>query len=53
MRSLVLTPKFERAFRKFVKRNASLQQHLEQVLRDMETDVFEPSLGTHKLGGQT
>jgi mRNA interferase YafQ len=52
MRSLVLTPKFERAFRKFVKRNASLQRQIETILQDMETDVFAPSLGTHKLGGK-
>jgi mRNA interferase YafQ len=52
MRSLVLTPKFERAFRKFVKRNAPLQRQIETILREMETDVFDPSLGTHKLGGK-
>jgi mRNA interferase YafQ len=52
MRSLVLTPKFERAFRKFVKRNAPLQQQIETILREMETDVFDPSLATHKLGGK-
>jgi mRNA interferase YafQ len=52
MRSLVLTPKFERAFRKFVKRNAPLQRQIETILREMETDVFDPSLGKHKLGGK-
>lgn len=52
MRMLVLTPKFKRAFRKFVKRNAELQQRIENTLEQMETDVFAPGLGTHKLGGQ-
>lgn len=31
MRPLVLTPKFKRAFRKFVKRNADLQQRIEDT----------------------
>ncbi len=39
MRLLVLTPKFKRAFRKFVKRNAELQQSIEETLQQMETDV--------------
>jgi hypothetical protein len=39
MRPLVLTPKFKRAFRKFVKRNADLQQRIEETLQQMEVDV--------------
>ncbi|BBD62412.1 hypothetical protein NIES2109_52520 [Nostoc sp. HK-01] len=52
MRFLVLTPKFKRAFRKFVKRNADLQQQIEDTLQQMEADVFAPNLGTHKLSGK-
>ena len=52
MRSLVLTPKFQRAFRKFVKRNAGLQQRIEATLQQMEADVFAPALGIHKLSGK-
>jgi len=52
MRMLVLTPKFKRAFRKFVKRNTELQQRIEETLEQMEADVFAPALGTHKLSGQ-
>ncbi len=52
MRELVLTPKFERAFRKFTKRNAKLQQQIEKTLIEMETDVFAPHLSTHKLSGK-
>ncbi|MCU0526679.1 MAG: type II toxin-antitoxin system mRNA interferase toxin, RelE/StbE family [Elainella sp. Prado103] len=52
MRPLVLTPKFQRAFRKFVKRNADLQQRIEETLQQMEIDVFAPNLGTHKLSGK-
>jgi mRNA interferase YafQ len=52
MRLLVLTPKFKRAFRKFVKRNADLQKRIEETLLQMEIDVFTPNLGTHKLSGK-
>jgi mRNA interferase YafQ len=52
MRSLVLTPKFKRAFRKFVKRNSDLQQRIEETLQQMEADVFAPTLGTYKLSGK-
>jgi mRNA interferase YafQ len=52
MRPLVLTPKFKRAFRKFVKRNAGLQQSIEETLQQMEADVFALNLGTHKLSGK-
>ncbi|AUB40313.1 mRNA-degrading endonuclease [Nostoc flagelliforme CCNUN1] len=47
-----MTPKFQRAFRKFVKRNAELQQRIEDTLQQMEADVFAPALGTHKLSGK-
>jgi len=51
MRSLRLTPKFKRAFRKFVKQNPALEKRVEKALQQMELDVFSPSLGTHKLSG--
>jgi mRNA-degrading endonuclease YafQ of YafQ-DinJ toxin-antitoxin module len=35
-----------------VKRNADLQQRLEETLQQMEVDVFAPNLGTHKLSGK-
>ena len=52
MRRLLLTPKFKREFRKFVRRNADLQQRIEDILQQMEVDVFFPALGTHKLSGK-
>jgi hypothetical protein len=33
MRELVLTPKFKRAFRKFVKRDVRLQKRIEDTLQ--------------------
>jgi addiction module RelE/StbE family toxin len=50
-RALVVTPKFKRAFRKFVRRDARLQKRIEDTLVQMEKDVFVISLGTHKLSG--
>ncbi|MCP2727576.1 hypothetical protein NJ959_03680 [Symplocastrum sp. BBK-W-15] len=41
MRLLVLTPKFKRSFRKFVKRNPALQERIEETLQQMES-VFIP-----------
>lgn len=52
MRQLVVTPEFKRAFRKFVKRNTDLQQRIEDTLKQMEVDVFAPTLATHKLSGR-
>ncbi|MEL6777706.1 MAG: type II toxin-antitoxin system YafQ family toxin [Cyanobacteria bacterium J06597_16] len=51
MRSLRLTPKFKRAFRKFVKRNPVLQKRVESTLQQMASDVSAPKLGAHKLSG--
>lgn len=52
MRQLVPTPSFRRAYRKFVRRNRSLQERIERTLKQMEEDVFAPSLGTHRLSGE-
>lgn len=51
MRQLVVTPKFRRAYRKLAKRDPSLQKRIDGVLRQMQADVFAPTLGTHKLSG--
>ena len=51
IRELVLTPRFQRSFRKFVRRNPRLQSHIEQTLVKMREDVFAATLGTHKLTG--
>ncbi|MBF0378615.1 MAG: type II toxin-antitoxin system mRNA interferase toxin, RelE/StbE family [Desulfamplus sp.] len=52
MREIILTPKFKRAFRKFVNRNNRLQNHIEETLKLMHNDLFTPELGTHKLSGE-
>lgn len=52
MRELVLTPKFKRAFRKFVRRDAKMQKRIEDTLEQMQLDVFATHLSTHKLSGE-
>jgi mRNA interferase YafQ len=52
MKKLVLTPKFKRSFRKFIRRNSKLQNQVESTLIQMEQDVFAPQLDTHKLSGK-
>jgi mRNA-degrading endonuclease YafQ of YafQ-DinJ toxin-antitoxin module len=47
MRSLVLTPKFKRAFRKFVKRNADIQQRIEQDTETNSEVIVLLDIGTH------
>lgn len=51
IRELVLTPRFQRSFRKFVRRNPQLQRNIEKTLVKMREDVFIAALGTHKLTG--
>ena len=52
MRTLVLTPKFKRAFKKFVKRNSQLETKIIQTLQLMQDDVFAAQLGNHSLQGK-
>lgn len=52
MRQLVITPKFRRSLPEAREtRLRVLQRWIDDVLRQMQTDVFAPVLGTHKLGG--
>ncbi len=52
MRKLVLSPKFKRVFKKFVRRDAKLQKRIEDTLERMQANVFAANLGAHKLGGK-
>lgn len=52
MHELVLTTRFERAFRREVDRNPSLQEQIEATLRRMAADINDPRLRTHHLSGQ-
>lgn len=52
MRKIVFSPKFGRALRRYVKRNPELRNRIENVIQQMEADVFALSLGTHPLRGK-
>jgi mRNA-degrading endonuclease YafQ of YafQ-DinJ toxin-antitoxin module len=52
MHELVLTPRFERAFRRLVSKNPALQTRLEQALRRMAAGVTDSRLKTHHLSGR-
>jgi mRNA interferase YafQ len=51
MRELIPTPRFERALRKYTKRNVELRERVQKTLEQMREDVFATNLGTHKLSG--
>ena len=52
MNELILSPKFERAYRKFVKRDKRLQKKIDKALTLMQKDLSTPSLRRHKLSGE-
>jgi mRNA interferase YafQ len=52
MRKLVLTSRFKRSLRKFVKRDKRLQAQIEDTLKQMEIDLFAAKLSTHRLKGE-
>ncbi|HWF19056.1 MAG TPA: type II toxin-antitoxin system YafQ family toxin [Verrucomicrobiae bacterium] len=51
MRELVLTSRFERSFRRLVRKAPSLQQHIETTLSLLSVDLSNPKLKTHHLSG--
>ncbi len=51
MRKLVLTSRFRRAYKKFVRRDRRLQTAIDAALEAMSQDIFVPFLNTHKLRG--
>ena len=52
MHELVLTPRFERAFRRLAAKNPALQSQIEAMLQRMAEDLADPRLKTHRLSGQ-
>jgi len=52
MKSLVLSPKFRRSLRKFVKRNIKLQAQVETALLLLQENIFALKLETHLLQGE-
>lgn len=52
MKNLVWSPTFVRAFKRLVKKNPELRPQIEQILEQIATDPFLPSLRSHKLKGE-
>jgi mRNA interferase YafQ len=52
MHELILSPKFERAFRRLVRKNSALQPQIETALGRMAENPNDPRLKTHHLSGQ-
>ena len=52
MHDLVLTPRFERAFRRLTAKNPALQFQIEATLQRLAENLTDPRLKTHRLSGQ-
>jgi mRNA-degrading endonuclease YafQ of YafQ-DinJ toxin-antitoxin module len=52
MYTLVWTPGFTRAARKFLKQHPDLREKFTAILVDLERDPFQPHLRYHHLGGK-
>lgn len=52
MRELVATPKFKKAYKKFIDRDYKLEKKIKNTLKQMRDDVFSPQLSTHSLQGK-
>ncbi|MCT0253810.1 MULTISPECIES: type II toxin-antitoxin system mRNA interferase toxin, RelE/StbE family [unclassified Synechocystis] len=46
------SPKSLRSFKRLIRKNPNLRPMIEQVLHQLATDPFHPSLRTHKLKGE-
>ena len=51
-RELIRTPRFVRAFRRFLKRHSKLADDVETALELLRADAFDSRLKTHKLKGE-
>lgn len=52
MREITFSSSFKRSFKSLIRRRPDLKQKIEERLRLLATDPFEPILRTHKLKGQ-
>ncbi len=52
MRNLVISSLFKRAFKITTKRNPELKTKIEETLKLLASDPYNPSLRTHKLKGK-
>jgi mRNA interferase YafQ len=52
VREITFSSSFKRSFKSLIRRRPDLKQKIEERLRLLATDPFEPILRTHKLKGQ-
>ncbi|MDW7680257.1 MAG: type II toxin-antitoxin system mRNA interferase toxin, RelE/StbE family [bacterium] len=52
MRTLIWSKTFVRAFKRTIKKHPTLEQDIEETLRLLVNDPFNPYLETHKLKGK-
>lgn len=52
MRKLILTTKFTKSFKKFIKKNPDLKIKIYKTLELLSEDCYSPLLSTHKLSGK-
>ena len=52
MRTLIWSKTFVRAFKRTIKKHPALEQGLEETLRLLVNDPFNPQLETYKLKGK-
>lgn len=51
MNKIILTNKFKRQYSKAIRRNPQFQNIFDNIIFQLENDIFAPSLKTHKLSG--
>ncbi len=52
MYAIVTPHQFLRQARKFLKKHADLKSRFAEVLKDLQSDPFQPHLELHPLGGK-
>jgi mRNA-degrading endonuclease YafQ of YafQ-DinJ toxin-antitoxin module len=52
MNKIILSPQFEKAYKKFVKRLPFLQIKIDESIRLLENNIYNTKLQTHKLSGK-
>jgi mRNA-degrading endonuclease YafQ of YafQ-DinJ toxin-antitoxin module len=49
MKKIIVSSKFDRAFRRYVRRHPERKGKIQSAIQQLESDVFAQSLGTHPL----
>jgi mRNA-degrading endonuclease YafQ of YafQ-DinJ toxin-antitoxin module len=52
MNKIILSPQFEKAYKKFVKRLPLLQNKIDESIKFLENNIYDTRLQTHKLSGK-